>query len=285
MGFWPNSNEETHHRSSEFRHCYQSIQSKLRVLFALSEVDWDVLLIPLNGSLAIESLIRTFGGTVNVRTDGSFSDRVARVHHHLQSSWSFGVLHETNDSRCCDVSDCDFVDAVSALPYFDFPHHAQAVVTVSSKQFGAETIWSVVMVRRDFWKNAQPLEGYLDLRRYKDFSKIFETPCTPPISALFSFEQSLQGFDISVFRSKIDHRYMMLKEKVLQLGGEVKGGPPGFTFRLPDHLKIEPSQFWVPPGGKGWLQAFLWSGSDVEHEYLLASLTEMSDQQQFDRQQ
>ena len=279
MGFWPNSKEGTHHRSSEFRRCYQSVQSKIRDLFVLPEDEWDVLLVPLNGSLAIEALIRTFGGTVNVQTHGAFSERVGKVHQYSESPWSFGVLHETNDSRICDVSNCDIVDAVSALPYFEFPRQAQAVVTVSSKQFCAETIWSVVFVRTDFWRHAQPLTGYLNLQRYKEFSRIFETPCTPPISALLSFEQSLKTFNVSTFRSKIDQRYTKLRKSILKLGGEVKGGPPAFTFRLPDHVMVRTDQFWIPPGNEGWLQAFLWSGSDAEYDQLVTYLSNFDDRQ------
>ncbi len=276
MGFWPNSQESTHHRSDEFRECFQFVQGEIRKLFHLSSQDWDVLLIPMNGSLAIESLIRTFGGKVRVETDGAFSERVAQVHHDAAAEIRFGVMHETNDSRLCDISHCHFVDAVSALPFFEFPHHAQAVVTVSSKQFGAQAIWSVVLIRKSFWAHVDPLDGYLDLRRYRDFATIGETPCTPPINALFSFAEELQRFDLSAFRTKTSERYERIKDAVEKMGGEVKGGPPGLTFRLPPEHRIDSRLFWIPQGDEGWLQAFLWSGSDAEFEQLVIEVQQHS---------
>ena len=273
MGFWPNSDEFTHHRSEDFRNCFLQVQSDIRDLFELPTEEWDVLLIPMNGSLAIESVIRTFGGRVRVQTEGAFSRRVAEVHHDSVAPWSFGVQHETNDSRLCDVSGCEIVDAVSALPYFDFPRQAKVVITVSSKQFGAATIWSLVMIRRDFWEQANPLKGYLDLQRYRDFAMISETPCTPSISALFSLEKRLKGFDLKDFRERISHRYQRLGDAILRAGGEVKGEGPVLTFRLPQAVEIETDQFWSPPGNEGWSQAFMWSGSDSEVEEVLETLS------------
>ena len=275
MGFWPNSEESTHHRSEDFRNCFLQVQNGIREIFDLSTEEWDVLLVPMNGSLAIESVIRTFGGKVQVQTDGAFSQRVDQVHHDHRARWSFGVQHETNDSRLCDISQCDIVDAVSALPYFDFPRKAKVVITVSSKQFGAATIWSLVMVRRDFWKQANPLEGYLDLQRYRDFAMISETPCTPSISALFSLEEKLRGFDLKRFRDRINDRYQRLSEAIVGVGGEIKGGRPVLTFRLPQSLEIETDQFWYPPGSEGWRQAFMWSGSDSEVEEMHEALSRL----------
>ncbi|OUU24702.1 MAG: hypothetical protein CBC13_03105 [Planctomycetia bacterium TMED53] len=275
MSFWPNSQEFTHHRSEEFRQSFRFIQQQIRGLFDLPDHDWDVLLLPMNGSLAIESLIRTFGGRVRVETEGAFSERVKQVHHDPAANFRFGVLHETNDSRLCDISNCDFVDAVSALPYFDFPRHAKAVVTVSSKQFCAQAIWSVVMIRKDLWVQAEPLEGYLDLCRYRTFAELGETPCTPSISGLFSFAEQLQNFDVSAFRAKIDERYFRLSRIIDGVGGEMKGGPPGLTFRLPHEYQIDTESFWIPPGNQGWRQAFLWSGSDSEFEELLEKVAQV----------
>lgn len=275
MGFWPNSEEFTHHRSRDFRNCFRQVQSDLRNIFNLSTEEWDVLLVPMNGSLAIECVIRTFGGSVRVKTEGAFSERVRQVHHESTAPWSFGVLHETNDSRICDVSDCDIVDAVSALPYFEFPRQAKAVVTVSSKQFGAATIWSLVMIRRDYWKQVDPLDGYLNLQRYRDFASIGETPCTPAISALFSLREKLECFDRNEFRDRISDRYTKLSEAVLGIGGEIKGEAPALTFRLPMGTRIDSDWLWKPPGEEGWLQAFLWSGSDSEVEELLQQLNQV----------
>ena len=275
MGFWPNSEESTHHRSEDFRNCFLQVQNDIREIFDLSTEEWDVLLVPMNGSLAIESVIRTFGGKVQVQTDGAFSQRVAQVHHDRRAPWSFGVQHETNDSRLCDISQCDIVDAVSALPYFDFPRKAKVVITVSSKQFGAATIWSLVMVRRDFWEQANPLKGYLDLKRYRDFALISETPCTPSISALFSLEEKLRGFELKRFRDRINDRYQRLSEAIVDVGGEIKGGRPVLTFRLPRSLEIGTDQFWYPPGVEGWMQAFVWSGSDSEVEEMHAILSSL----------
>ena len=272
MGFWPNSEEFTHHRSEDFRNCFAQVQSSLRKIFDLSSAEWDVLLIPMNGSLTIESVIRTFGGGVRVKTAGAFSERVAEVHHDPHAPWSFGVQHETNDSRLCDISDCDIVDAVSALPYFEFPREAKVVVTVSSKQFGAATIWSLVMIRREFWQQSNPLKGYLDLQRYRDFAMISETPCTPSISALFSLRDRLMEFDLNQFRQRLNDRYQRLSEVVVQAGGEVKGGPPGLTFRFANVEIIDSELFWQPPGDEGWQQAFLWSGSDPEVDQLVEQL-------------
>ena len=106
-----------------------------------------------------------------------------------------------------------------------------------------------------------------------DFAIFFETPCTPPFSALFSLEQKLADFDLLSFRRRVDDRYRRLSEWILSMGGEVKGGPPGLTFRLPESLKLEADRFWLPPGGEGWMQAFLWSGSDSEVDQLMADLT------------
>ena len=275
MGFWPNSEESTHHRSEDFRNCFLQVQTDIREIFDLSTEEWDVLLVPMNGSLAIESVIRTFGGKVQVQTDGAFSQRVAQVHHDPHAPWSFGVQHETNDSRLCDISQCDIVDAVSALPYFDFPRQAKVVITVSSKQFGAATIWSLVMVRRNFWEQANPLKGYLDLQRYRDFAMISETPCTPSISALFSLEEKLRGFDLKRFRDRINDRYQRLSEVIIEVGGEIKGGRPVLTFRLPQSLEIITDQLWYPPGSEGWMQAFMWSGSDSEVEEMRETLSRL----------
>ncbi len=274
MGFWPNPYGETHHRSDAFHQAYRCTQRRLRSLFQLDTESWEILLIPLSGSLTIESVIRTFGGTVDVRTTGAFSERVGTVHQCHQAPWKFGVLYETNDSRLCDVSDCDIVDAVSALPYFSFPHEAQAVITVSSKQFGGSTVWSAVFLRRDFWDHVDPLEGYLDLQRYRHFERRAETPCTPPIEGLFSLAENLADFDLSVFRQRIDERYQRARSVILAAGGEVIGSAPVLTFRLamkPSidstyHEGIPDEWLWVPHDRKDWLQAFLWSGSDAQFD-------------------
>ena len=61
MGFWPNAAGDTHHRSDEFHRTYRGVQARLRTIFELDSRTWDILLIPLSGSLTIESVIRTFG--------------------------------------------------------------------------------------------------------------------------------------------------------------------------------------------------------------------------------
>ncbi|NCG13682.1 MAG: hypothetical protein GWP38_10105 [Planctomycetia bacterium] len=276
MGFWPNPNENTHHRSAEFRAAYRQVQSSLLSIFHLRSMDWDILLLPLSGSLAIESVIRTFGGSVRVCTEGGFSHRVAEVHHSEDSDLAFGVLHETNDSRFCNVSGCHIVDAVSALPYFQFPESAQVVVTVSSKQFGGDTVWSMAFVRKDFWHRVQPLQGYLDLNRYRKFEQIAETPCTPPIRGLFSLADKLEGFDVQQFRDRIDRRYAEAKDLVLSAGGEVTGGPPAFTFRFAESDCVDTEKLWIPPNSEGWLQAFLWSGTDREFDNFMEELQRLT---------
>ncbi len=272
MGFWPNAAGDTHHRSDEFHRTYRSVQDILRTIFDLDSRTWDILLIPLSGSLTIESVIRTFGGIADVRTSGAFSDRVGEVHHSPSAPWTFGVQYETNDSRRCEVADCDIVDAVSSLPYFPFPRHARAVITVSSKQLGGSTVWSVVFLRREFWQQVDPLPGYLDLRRYQQFERLAETPCTPPIEGLFTLQERLEQFDLPSFRQRIDQRHRLATQVITSIGGEVDGSPPVLTFRLPAGVEVAEESLWVPHGRSGWLQAFLWSGSDAEFDVWIESI-------------
>ena len=53
------------------------------------------------------------------------------------------------------------------------------------------------------------------------------------------------------------------------------GVSTGGYFRLPMGTRIDSDWFWKPPGEEGWLQAFLWSGSESEVEELLQQLNQV----------
>ncbi len=276
--FNPNTTPNYSHRSDKFHRLFRGTVDKFKELADLGKEDL-VLLVTGSGTLANEIVISSLKANVMVETDGGFSDRLrslSRTHTILGDNPTIhcGVQYETGDSKwyyteckeptctannCCN---CDFVDCVSAFPFWPLPN-VPVITTVSSKQLGGTTGLSIIIIRHGEYqyngvlqsnKWRDPQSSYLNIHNYVNKYHKDETPNTPAISAIESLRRSLETFDLRRFRMEINVKRGMLEAACRSLDISCYGEGPVFTFgsELPEECASKLYR------NSGRPQAFLW---------------------------
>jgi hypothetical protein len=192
------------HRSARGVALRARVIELLTSVFALD--DYELLLIPGPATLAMQAVIETVGGCVDVAGGGRFADRwraMRRFPALVNPPWSVGCLLETSCSTLNSDSPAThnslrIVDAVSGWPYYPLPPDTAIFVTTSNKLLGAAPGLAIVGVRRDVWgllenpkseiRNPKTERfSYLDLRRHRGDQFL----TTAPMPVLAQLERTI----------------------------------------------------------------------------------------------
>jgi len=206
------------HRDKAFFDLYNSLTSKFKSLFNLE--DYDILFIPGSGTIGIESVFFSILKNINlIGHEGVFTDKwrsLSKLYGNSGYETTDMFCHlETSVSRVFDKKSC-IVDAVSSFPYYSIPDETKIFVTCSNKQLGSIPGLSIVGVRKDYWKNIvlSDVFSYLNLKRYKDFALISQTPSTPPITIFQHLYQVLLDFDPNILKDKINNNSKIIVNSI-----------------------------------------------------------------------
>jgi len=200
-----------HHREDKFFNIYKDIQRVFRELFAIGD-DREIVVITGSGTLAIEIVVNSYKGTLNVLgVDGTFKARwqalVERYGKADKKGKALIVQLETSNSHLSDLGDPKpfILDCISAFPYYDIPPGTEIAVTVSSKILGAAPVLGIVVFKRDVLKDMIGFDDftYLNLRRIHDYGRQGQTPHTPAIPLYEDLLRKLRDFDLAAVRRQI----------------------------------------------------------------------------------
>jgi aspartate aminotransferase-like enzyme len=151
--------------------------------FGLEE--YDVILLPGPATLAMQAVIETVGGSVDVAAQGRFADRWRSMRLspcYGAPPWTVYCLLETSTSTGTlqppPGPSLNIVDAVSGFPFYPLPLDTAIFVTTSNKLLGAAPGLAIIGVRKDVWgvlenpkseiRNPKSERfSYLDLRRHR----------------------------------------------------------------------------------------------------------------------
>jgi len=268
--FGPNHSPSIHHREPAFEKVYRSLIDNFRKTFNISE---EMTILPLTGSgtYAINMVLESLTVKPYVHYSGDeFGARLLDMRDiNKPTGIDAATLYETSISKyhkipaMRKVGKYNFLDCVSAFPYYDVPEDTDIWCTVNSKQIGADPGVSFVVLNdriKDFIK--PPKIGYLNLAKQIKYEKINQTPNTPAIQNFIDTNNTIKCFDLQYHREQIDYRRNQL-EKLLG----VKGGEgPVFSMELePRFVKMQ-EEFGLY--GRKCIQIFLWSGYDSQYENL-----------------
>ena len=207
------------HRDKDFFNLYESLTEKFKTLFGLN--NYDILFVPGSGTVGIESVFFSVLRDIKlIGPDGVFKDKWSNFSNLYGKGENVDPLEmycqlETSISAAFEKEGC-IVDCISSFPYYSIPKNTKIFVTCSNKQLGSMPGLSIVGIRKDFWANLIPSDvfSYLNLRRYKDFSKLSQTPTTPPITIYSHLVDVLSNFDIKSLRNKINKNSELIVDSV-----------------------------------------------------------------------
>ncbi|OIR21158.1 MAG: hypothetical protein BD935_00035 [Marine Group III euryarchaeote CG-Epi1] len=207
------------HRDKDFFNLYESLTGKFKTIFGLN--NYDILFVPGSGTVGIESVFFSVLRDINlIGPDGVFKDKWNNFSSLYGKGENVDPLEmycqlETSISAVFEKEGC-IVDCISSFPYYSIPKNTKIFVTCSNKQLGSMPGLSIVGIRKDFWANLIPSDvfSYLNLRRYKDFSKLSQTPTTPPITIYSHLVDVLSNFDIKSLRNKINKNSELIVDSV-----------------------------------------------------------------------
>lgn len=263
------------HRDLEFELIYSSTINLFKEKFNLSQ-SAIVVLITGSGTLANEIVLSSLRFAPLITTEGEFSQRLKDTSAWKQYSYgssSAGVCYETAISRKNYCSGLDFVDCVSSFPYY--PQEGRIWTTVSSKQLGAQTGLSIIVVENDqVYQDlvlVTPLPSYLSLARYVDKGKLNQTPNTPCISSIMSLLAVLKKFDLTYFRNSLVDRQSRLRQELARLAIRELGEGPVVTI---DHGQLNEDflERWNIYRNSGRPQIFTWSGYEDDFDRFIREL-------------
>ena len=274
--FNPNATPPFSHREPMFGWLYQDTINTLK---EKTNLDKEIILIITgSGSLANEIVIASSQYDYRLSTEGQFAERLKKAQSiHTKCTFrtsckSMGVEYETGQSKKNDCSRFHFADCISAFPYYDLPT-AEVCTTVTSKQFGAQTGLSLIILQNQNILEgfSEPVDSYLSLRRYYEKGLTNFTPNTPAISALLSFNTTLHQFDLISYKENINNRRSLLETTLNKKGIRHYGTGPVFTIERAD-IKQEIVDKFNLYTNSGNVQLFLWSNTDKQIMDLLGAL-------------
>lgn len=269
-----------HHRSVRYSALLSSTIERFKFLFDVP-ADSDVLFLTGSGTLANEAVLASLKYPAFI-WDGEreFASRLRRLLVNYAGESILGayspvrvrVAYETADARYMGVGDAQFLDMVSAFPYYRPDPKTLIWTTVSSKQLGAAPVCSLVVVRPEAWETLLR-DGsdysYLNLRRYKEALAKGQSPHTPAIALLDDLHTTLRGFDPVEQRRIIDARRALVTSALPpdSYYGEgpvlvLKAG--AVSQRLIQHFDLYP--------GMNGRQLFLYSGTDSDYDRFVRAI-------------
>lgn len=204
---------ESSHRGQGFQRLFSKVSTQLTRRFSLQ--DFDLLMIPGSSTFGMECLVWSFKGRLNVvgNPEGRWIQRWSSLVELHQSPSSQSEASDCIDLSCAfetsisgvDLGTGGIVDAVSSFPYFDLPDAAIAFVTCPNKLLGALAGFSIVGVKKSQWHRFASSEVFstLNLSRYLEYSKLNQTPSTPPVAAIASLARSLSSLDVQGMRDVV----------------------------------------------------------------------------------
>jgi aspartate aminotransferase-like enzyme len=262
--FNPNQIPSYSHRDKMFGWLYESTIDLFKKTFNLN--DEIVLLVTGSGTLANEVVIASCINTFFIKTEGQFSERLIAMNlNHVKYSKkynSMGVQYETGSSKYYECEKIDFVDCISAFPYYKLPKDYLIATTSTFKQIGADTGLSVIILKDkkvlDVFEEEK--QSYLSLKKYYNKSLTGFTPNTPAINAIKSLQDKLISFDLKKHQEAIDEKRLILEEKLSILGIEFYGVGPVFTIKksFMNNELIKKYNLYINSGD---VQLFLWSNT------------------------
>lgn len=262
--FGPNVIPGYSHRDKVFSELLTDTSNKFMRLANLN-VDRDIVLyITGSGTLANEIVIKSLKNGIDVRTQGEFSTRLSKCNiSTAEHTFPTFVQYETAVSENCSlgIPYNSFTDAISAFPYYN-PPPSRVWTSVSSKQFGGMTGLSLIILR-DYRQTIHLFKdeelSYLSLRKYFNKQTLKnQTPNTPAMDAIKSFNEKLSSFNIERFRQMIDNRRDLVSRAETNIGTG-----PVVTYKHMNEEIIDKYKIYTN-GGRP--QIFLWSGSDEQYE-------------------
>lgn len=273
--FGPNVVPSYSHRDRDFGWLVQSTVELFQERFDLANAT--ILLISGSGTLANEIVLWSARRPFRLVTDGLFSRRLIdtqRVHQTVDpdNTRTMGVQYETSRGHLNRVTGLDFVDAISAFPYYPAPDSA-VWTTVSSKQIGASTGLSVIVLRdRRVLEDFRDEEhSYLSLTKYANKALTHYTPNTPSMDAIASLHNTLLGFDLNRHCDTINQRRHLLETVFAEHDIPTHGEGPVIT--VPRHsLPEELVKRWNLYTNSGDIQLFLWTGLDSQYTHFIKEI-------------
>ena len=274
--FGPNCVPSFSHRDRDFGYLYQSTIDLFKKKFGMNNEI--VLLISGSGTLANEIVISSAKLPFKLQTEGLFSQRLQdtqAVYSNVNDSiHGMGVLYETSSSKLNSsaVSECTFMDCISAFPYYALPK-IEVCTTVSSKQLGAITGLSMIILRDEnslsLFKDEE--HSYLSLKKYYNKGLTGFTPNTPAMTSIQSLHNVLVEFDLYSYTEKILKRRLNVITALTRKGIPHFGSGPVITIprNVLDEETVLKYNLYTNSGD---IQLFLWSGSDAQYKLFLNNL-------------
>ncbi|EGQ9836765.1 hypothetical protein [Vibrio cholerae] len=199
------------HRDAAFFKLFQNLTSAIKDKFELDA--YDIIFVPGSGTLSIESVMFSLLNKVQVLgNDGVFKDRWQKMSDYYNNTKKGrGVERlfcqlETSRSLVNVEPDGNIVDAISAFPYYHLPKNTDIFVTCSNKILGSFVGLGIIGIKKEAWDRLSDdsVFSYLNLRRYKNFSLLNQTPSTTPTNIYEHLYKNIKSLDLSALRYNID---------------------------------------------------------------------------------
>jgi aspartate aminotransferase-like enzyme len=272
-----------HHREKRFADVHKEILALFRHKFEVPS-SYEIIVYTGSGTLAVESFISAFKGTMRVDSHDidqeKFANRWRGLLKHYgkfdeSSDHSIKVLFETSRSQYNGDANATFVDAVSGFPFWPTPK-SSAWCTVSSKLLGAAPVLSVLVINREFMQaHLEDSPSYLNPFKYLEYQKVGETPFTPAMPLFVDFLKTLRAFDVVRLREQVAANYTRLVQ-VIGVENLVNTELSPVLTVKPGVVSPEVVARWTLYGNKqnGQVQIFLYSESDDNYEKLARDIAE-----------
>jgi aspartate aminotransferase-like enzyme len=266
-----------HHRGDMFHQILGSLKGMFGKRFGLE--DYDYLFLTGSGTTANETVIFSLGrARMNVLfDDAEFGNRLRNmiVAHGRNIDYTgkpitVYPLYETSISRFnlhkSGEDEVEFLDMVSAFPYYLPPKGTAIWTTVSSKQLGAYPVLGIVAIHKRFDLGEYVCNyrgSSLNLLDHQFYHSRNETLATAAIPLYFDLLNTIRNFDRGRLISTIDQR----RKEILDVVGidNVMGCGPVITFKNNGVIGSVAREFDLYKSDAGY-QVFLWSGTDEEHK-------------------
>lgn len=228
------------HRDNKFKELLKLSVDNFKSKFSL--YDYDILFIPGTASVGMESVISSLKYPVNViGYEGTFKSKWKHLCEYYNkindtSNIDLYCLLETSCSTYNKPTSSKYsiIDATSGFPYYPIPDNCAAFVTCLNKQLGSYIGVAVVCIRKDCWNlfSNNSIFSYLNLAKYREYIKEFQTPTTFPMFILEHFNNILDSFNLDSFRQRIDNNSIIVKNS---LNSEIIGSGIGPVLTIPRH--------------------------------------------------
>lgn len=211
------------HRGTIFQKLYKKFEYEFNKKFIDASVigcEYDVILIPGSGSMAMETVLRSLqlpvkfpedGGKFHERWNSIYHDRGGGVLDYFKPNNSNlkGIcLFETSISGYNDTTGYNVVDAISGFPYYNIDKSVEFIITCANKQLGSYPGISIILAKPGlgfyaFNKKSKTF-SVTDFSRHFEMYNKYETPYTISSAHVAHLLKCVTSFDVARHNEQIN---------------------------------------------------------------------------------